>query len=66
VLSDALPYLGARHQKKSGGAVECLTEGRFVGVVGAAYENALASEVAQRLDAATGSDDLLSWDASAS
>jgi hypothetical protein len=66
VLSDALPSFGAGHEEKSSGAVECLTEGRPVGVVGAAYGNALVSEVAQRLDAATGSDDLLSWEASAS
>jgi nanoRNase/pAp phosphatase (c-di-AMP/oligoRNAs hydrolase) len=60
VLPDALPYLGAGHQEQSGCAVERLTQRRLVGVVGAAYRNASACEVSQRLDAASGGDDVLS------
>jgi hypothetical protein len=65
VLSDALPYFGTRHEEKACGAVECLTEGRLIGVVGAAYGYPLAGELAQRLDTATSGDDLVCWYASA-
>ena len=64
VLFDALPYLGAGHQKKPIGARKCLTERRLIGVVGAAYGYALVSEVAKGLDAAARGDDLVGWDAS--